>query len=80
MALCVRFDDPMNAVEYPESLSNNHAFACNLVVLVSYETLTSAPIDASQSSARRSVDPVYTVVITTIHRFQSGEYGGRGGE
>ena len=45
MALCVRFDEPMNAVEKPVSRSNSHAFACSLVVRVSYDTFTSAPIE-----------------------------------
>ena len=35
MALCVRLDDPMNAVEKPDNRSKSHAFACSLVVLVS---------------------------------------------
>ena len=60
----VRFDDPMYAVECPDRRWNSHAFACNRVVAVSYDTRTSAPNAASSSNARRSVDPVYVVVST----------------
>jgi hypothetical protein len=47
----------MNVVEKPVNRSNSHAFGCSLVVRMSYDTFTSAPIEVSQSSARRSVDP-----------------------
>src|SRR5687768_16956334 len=49
-ALCVRFDDPMYAVDAPRCRWKSHAFACNRVVVVSYETRTSTPAAASSSS------------------------------
>ncbi len=54
-AECVRFDDPMYAVEYPLSRWNSQAFAWRRVDVVSYDTRTSAPSAASSSSARSSV-------------------------
>ena len=57
-AECVRFDEPTYAVEKPDNRWNSHALACSRVVLVSYETRTSAPSPASRSSAARSVESV----------------------
>src|SRR5690348_875129 len=64
IAVVDKLDDPMKTVENPESRCSNHAFACNRVLSVWYETFTSAPRDTSWSIARRSVDPVYVLVIT----------------
>ena len=54
----VRFDEPMYAVENPELPMKEPALAWRRVVLVSYETLTSAPSCAESSSARCSVESV----------------------
>ena len=52
MRACDRFDDPMNAVEKPESRSNSHAFACRRVdPRVVRDLHLRRQFDASQSSA-----------------------------
>ena len=61
---------PLDIVECPDRRWNSHALACSRVVVVSYDTRTSAPNAASSSSARRATGDS---VPTSAMSWASGE-------
>ena len=60
-----RLEDPTYAVSQPLFLWKYQDLACSRVLLISYCIFTSAPsFSTRRSSARRSVAPMYVVVMT----------------